>query len=346
MGFIQDIKTDPATQQLWLKRIEDRPWLINALATSVSGVSRALAPLVAAHTALRTKYKSQTLQLKTANRIAIKSKLDSYMDMMSTVSDGMGFIEADCCDALLFTGLVGAVGFKVAITVARNPDGSWERREITHPCYPDGAASTISRDMITGLLWYFWRNNRLDLAMEMWNYGKTHSWIMGRGDPSRIYLTPGLQATLAEIIYRLGGENFWIERHLPQMWSKGLQGYQAHLQILHVLLRGELNGEIDGSMLSCLNDMNTTYPDNHLCTLARARFAQQQWTSNFMASNVAAGLQDQTLWPNNRLPSEFDRSSHWFFENNDRSKGADPGALHTGGDLVFCASLLLEYNND
>ncbi len=345
MSFIQDLKNSKDKQNELLDKIATMPRLVNFAASTVTLLARVAAPFWAVRNSASCKYPKQIILLHRLIRDEVEIKRDKYMELMKEVADSYGFIEHEHCDALLFTGLVGAVGFKTQITRAMNKDGSWERRPVDRPCYPHGSRSTISRDMFLGLFWYIWRNQRLDLAEELWHYGVQHNWIMGAGDVSRIYLTPGLQATLAEIIYQLGGQNHYVARNAPQFWAKGLEGYQAHLEVLHILLRGELTGHITAPMRRVLCDLCSRHMDNHLYTIAKARYSSDQGSANFLGTIAAAGLDDIDLWPRDRLPSDADRSSRWIFENNDKSKGTDPTITHTGGDMVFCGSLVLDYSD-
>lgn len=345
MSFIDDLQNDKDLQNRLLAKLQEHPGLITSAAALVSFIARAVSPFWALYNVFYKKTEKQIITMHKIVRDPLNDKLNKYLDLIKTKSDLDGFIEHDCCDSLLFTSLVGSVGHKVDIEAAIDEMGAWQRRPTHSPCYPEGSKSSISRDMLLGLMWYIWRNNRLDLAEEMWAYGKKHSWIMGVGDPARIYLTPGLQATLAEIIFQLGGSNHWFSRNMPQVWTKGLDGYQLHLEALHILLRGELMGHVTSSMKESIDDMASRYIQNQLFTLAKARFSDDQYSASFNGTLTAVGLQDVDLWPNDRLPTSLDRDSHWLFEDNDLSKGTDPNKIHTGGDLVFCAGLLMNYSD-
>lgn len=346
MSFIEDLKTNKETQDKLLKKLQEYPVVISCVASVINILARLVSPLWVLYNSSYVKSERQIITMHKLVRDPLSDKLDKYLSMMKTKTDADGFIEYECCDSLLFTSLVGSMGHKVNIEAAIDEHGAWHRRPTQNPCYPDESKSSISRDMLLGLMWYIWRNNRLDLAEEMWTYGKKHGWIMGDGDPARIYLTPGLQATLAEIIFQLGGKNYWFSRNMPQVWSKGLDGYQLHLEVLHILLRGELLGHITSPMKESILDMTTRYPENLLFTVVKARFSQDQWGASFNGTLAAVGLQEADhLWPNDRLPTDADRSSHWLFENNDLSKGSNPNRVHTGGDLVFCAGLLMDYSD-
>ena len=187
---------------------------------------------------------------------ALQEKHNTYLELIKSQQDCHGFIDSDRCDSLLFSGLIGCVpGVKVDIAAAFDPkDQQWKRRPIECHCYPVGSSSSISRDMLLGLAFYTWRNKRLDISEHIIKYALSHWFIMGEAATlkyklGRCLLTPGLLATWAEISYRLGGPNRWWLRYIPQFESKSVTGFQAHLSILHCLLREELTGKLNEVVL-------------------------------------------------------------------------------------------------
>lgn len=331
---------------------QSRPRLVYSIAVTISFLARLVTPLYYVYASLLKKYKQVALPLSGVQRSALKSKIDNYLWMMESdpyVFDRYGFIESDKCDSLLFTGLIGAVGRRSMILAARDKNGAWHRRSVDRPCYPQFSGSTISRDMLLGLLWYIWRNKNLDIANDLWDYGVKHRWIMGEGDPSRIYFTPGLQATLAEIIFRLGGDNHWYVRNLPQTWTGSMTGYRAHLEILHIMLRGELLGYINGPMLSALEKMDKSMKNmNTLNTLAMARYYQHAKVNKNYYANALNEILSEQYWPNDRLPSDIDRVTRWIPEMDidEWLPGKDPNKEFSGGDLLFCANIALDYSKE
>lgn len=265
---------------------------------------------------------------------ALRQKRDCYVSLGSDVADSDGFIEWEKCDSLLFSGLYGTPN----LLAARDAAGMWHRRSLQHPeCYCAGSASTISRDMLVGVLWWIWTNKRLDVAEELFSYGRSNSWIMGQGDVSRIYFTPALQATLAEIIFRLGGPNHRAYRGMPQIHASNV-GFAAHLDVLVILLRGEMLGRIPAASFNILASHFNRNPRNPLFCYAFHRFYDGDH------DDTTAALMDEAIFPNNRLPTNADRAEPWI---NQRDPGPDwepeTGAvkIHSGGDFVFVANLLL-----
>lgn len=271
----------------------------------------------------------------------LKKKHELYSELcQSTEMDKNGFVDYKYCDSLLFSCLTNiGIGKKFNVRAAQDKSGAWLRRPLEHgSCWPEGSGSSISRDMFTGLIFYIWRSKDLDLANELFDYGQKNNWIMGQGDVARIYFTPRLQATLSEIIYRLGGKNRFIRRHIPQMFTK-TEGFAAHLDVLHMRLREELLGkQIYKKMYKYHANRQ---PQNPLFKILAGQYQS--------ALNL---LLDDKYFPNNRLPNTKDRRESWITQRDmDNWHYApvpedEPTVNHHGGDFLFASHLLLlEFDN-
>lgn len=335
-------------QDKYMDYLQKRPKLVKLLAKIITGIAYAASPFYVMYSVSLRKYHSLIVPVSPMQKKALKNKIENYISIMESdpfVFDKYGFIESEHCDALLFTGLIGAIGRRVMILAARDNTGAWHRRSTDRLCYPAHSKSSISRDMLLGLIWYIWRNKNLELANDLWDYGIKNSWIMGEGLPSRIYFTPGLQATLAEIIFKLGGKNHLLARSLPQTWTGSNTGYQAHLEILHIMLRGELYGYITSPMLKSLKDMGVSLKGkNTLNTIALSRYTKRDLTP-YHKTALNDVLSEQ-YWPNDRLPTESDRKTRWIpeMEIDGNLPGKDSAKEFSGGDLLFCANILLNYS--
>lgn len=283
----------------------------------------------------RTEPQSQPQSVE--SRALVLDKVRLYQSLGPSVQDADGFIDFEHCDSLLFSGLYGVGGGQVNIAAARNSEGAWQRRSLNQPpCYPQGSASSISRDMFMGLLWYMWEYRRLDLAEDLFAYGEAHDWIMGKGDVSRIYFTPGLQATLAEMIFRMGGKDRPSYRSIPQAYSKNT-GFAAHLDVLHLVLRAEMVGSLEAKGVELLKFNYDRAPQNALFSYAWHRYSDGDQSQTYSA------LLNEAWWPADRLPTSADRCEAWILQ---RDPGADwapceGGKTHSGGDFLFVARLLL-----
>lgn len=271
----------------------------------------------------------------------LRSKAEIYLELSREEQGDAGFILTDKCDSLLFTGLYGAAGGDVDITAARDSRGKWHRRPISlTPCYPKHSASEISRDMFVGLLWYIWEHRRLDLAEDLLEYGEDNFWVMGKGDLSRTLFSGNLQSTLAQIIYRLGGANHFIYRNIPSEFTTTHTGFEAHLDVLHILLRGRVFGRISADEKAVLVRQGTRVPQNPLFAYGKALY-----TDGDQTDTVDLLLRDLFRFPQDRLPTTHDRCEPWVLQ---RDPGKDwqpcdlgqPAKKHPGGDLLFVEYLL------
>lgn len=107
--------------------------------------------------------------------------------------------------------------------------------------------TTWSRDMGKGFQVWAWRTKNLGAVERHAAYGRAHqltrfppTWQMGTpiGD-GRVVYTPAMIGTHYEIQRALGGDDH-TDRRWPNVYPTGLDDYQAHLQVLEILLRGEI----------------------------------------------------------------------------------------------------------
>jgi hypothetical protein len=168
-----------------------------------------------------------------------------------------GWLTPDSCDGILWSSKYAiTVGIdEVDIEAAEHPDemGRFGRRPHP-PCWSEelgdqGSPATWSRDMFkAGLAPWAWEHKRLDVLERHAEYGKDNNWYMGKplADGRTLY-TPQVIGFLYQIIYALGGENS-INRMWPEWYNSGLDDFEAHLQVMGILVRGEIHearGEAD-----------------------------------------------------------------------------------------------------
>lgn len=258
------------------------------------------------------------------------TKFDTYLALLPTVQDSDGFIESAQCDSLLFTALVGCVP-RVNVNIDAAFDGKlWHRRPCDRPCYPQHSKSTISRDMIVGLLWYAWCNGRLDISESIVKHALSNWGVMGKGVLSRTLISPSLLSTAAWVSYQLGGPSRSLLRAIPV--TGGIKtDFEAHLHVLHLALRSRLTGSRGhDSTLAEYADRNR---NNALFQIAAGR-----------TTEGARILNDALLFPETRLPTASDRKTPWLWE---RDYGLDwrqsnSSKVHSGGDYLFAYSLAAE----
>lgn len=260
-------------------------------------------------------------------------KYVTYTNLVEQVACHYGFIEHKHCDSLCFTGLLGCVPEMVVdIDAAFDKDtGMWHRRPIDCPCWPKHSKSTISRDMLVGLAWYAFHNKRLDISEQVITYALSHWLKMGKGTGlegwSRIIITPGLLATFSWISYKLGGPSrAWLRWVPVSFGTKVMTGFQAHLQVLHILLRKQVSGKESDNDRYILREQAKRSSQNALFQYAAGN-----------TTRARALLTNDKWWPEKRLPTVGDRREPWLFQ---RDYGEDwqpaVGAKkHSGGDFLF-----------
>jgi len=245
-----------------------------------------------------------------------------YLENMTKAQDDWGFIESDKCDSLLFSGLLGSAGVRVWLYGARDDDGRWYRR-WQKDCYPDHSASSISRDMLLGVLWYAWGNKRADIAVNLLQYADKHGYIMGEGPPSRVLMTPALVNTTQLIAFKLGARKYaW---KMPEIWAATPKGSARHIQMLHILLRADVLGKLSPGAARRLKAIYRAEPENVLFAAAH----------NYWIKDTDIPLHD---YPMDRLPDTSDWKEPWRPQRSMDDSGRLPSLplkYHSGGEIVF-----------
>lgn len=152
------------------------------------------------------------------------------------------------CDGMLWEGKYNAVVNLSNIRASEFIDypGRFGRTPAKR-CFngnDNGAKTTWSRDMATGFILWAWRTKNLDALKDHAEYGVSNQWQMGAplSDGRTIY-TPQLIGLLYQAIYALGGPNN-ANRKWPSLYTKGLDDYEAHLQMLDIVLRQEIEEKL------------------------------------------------------------------------------------------------------
>lgn len=285
------------------------------------------------------QYKKKRFKLDSKLEIKLRKKLQLYQELIQSHKDQHGFIMHNHCDSLLYTGLFSVASNDMDIRAARDEDGYWYRRGIDCPCYPNGSKSTISRDMMLGLYWYLWEHRKLNLAESILGHAKRNNYVMGLGDPARLLMMPAGEATLAEICNQLGGNKRWFTRRQMQNWPLSLEGYEIHLLVQHVLLRGNILGQIPANAYKALGHYASQNPHNPLHTFAHASF------SDGNMNETARLLLQENLWPAKQLPTSANRKNDWIISRDDgdnwQPSAKQPPDEHPGADFIVIAHQIL-----
>lgn len=307
----------------------------------------------------------------------LEQKYRKYLELLPEQQEPRsGFIEHRHCDSVMFSGFIGSVpGVKVDLIQAFNEKkGTWHRKPLhmgecynaNHPrnllpfrtrlfnalqfIYQQVTLgnnlnfgyigkkilfkenSTISRDMLTGIAFYAWYNKRPDIAESVIHYAMNNWGIMGEGDLSRLNIMPNLFSTYCWISYKLGGPSRPWARWLPADANVlGVTGFRAHLQVMHILLRQDITGKkFSKGELRVLNHHADRQPRNALFQAAAGRFEE-----------AIRCLEDETIYPQDRLPTQADRYEPWItirdadIRDWAPTNGVNTYHTHSGGDFLF-----------
>jgi hypothetical protein len=134
------------------------------------------------------------------------------------------------CDGMLWSGKYASVDCGVDIEAAEVEPGRFDRYPQMGTC-----RTSWSRDMgVAGLFVWAYKCNRRDVLERHAKYGKKNNWVMGEPvDDGRPIYTPQMIGLLYQIIFKMGGDND-PNRVWPHIYPSGLDGYQAHLQMMAI----------------------------------------------------------------------------------------------------------------
>ena len=201
------------------------------------------------------------------------------------------------------------------------------------------ARSESSRDGYLAVMWKAWADADRQTLEDIRDWGQRRDWFMGDG---RLFgvdtlFNLSLRSTLAEMIYRLGGENDLSERLLPVIWSE-CADFECWLLGAHLALRGDVYGALGSNALDKLDEARKRQPDNPLLELVWQRY------SNKLDGRPLRLLLESRWHPEDRLPNDNDQCELWPYRRDPTSNSLnnpcpERGLTHSGGDWAFVAWL-------
>lgn len=273
--------------------------------------------------------------LATLRDLYVKTKA-SYVDLADQPT---GWLAVSDCDAALFNGLVAAAGLPVKTELGEKEPGKLYRRPGPD-CYVAGeSSSTISRDMLVGYFWAYWRTRNLGAAERLADYGQAHSWIMGEPFPaaaSRVVMSVNDYGILGRLIFALsGGKEQRDYFHVPAVFLPVAADYEKHIQVLSILLDGEITGgnalalDIDTLMLNRLQSLADDSPNDALFQAALGVY-----TADF-APAIRLLLDEEYVFPSyvrgsTDAATAAYQYAHWVFAANIVLTHSD-GGVPSGG---------------
>lgn len=265
----------------------------------------------------------------------LRAQYQTYLALNKGQMDQDGFVMSGDCDSLLFSSL-NAIGRneEFNIQAAEIEPGKWYRNQRK-----DGCDSSISRDMLMGVMAYSLYFKRLDIAQDLWHYGEAHNWKMGYTDSgnlefeARTIMSPGQVALLAQVIHHLGGPDYAI-RFTPQVFTAEV-GFAGHLTLLHFWMIDRMEGELGPIVRKVLTQYRTIAPNNAFVSYLYNKYngGSQQGTVELL-----------NRYPVDRLPTGSDWCEAWLQQRvgteDQQGQCSDKGPWN-GGDFLFIANPVL-----
>jgi len=250
---------------------------------------------------------------------ALKAKRDLYIAQQPKAMDSIGWPVESKCDGLLFCSLDATGGGACNPLLAEKGAGHWLRHPdgSCYPC-PGGSCSENSKDQFLGLMPYLFVKKpatALQEAEAIAAYGEANSWYMGAASDESKKLSnelflPPFRATVYELVAQLGGPNN-DQRLIPQVWIPTATGYERHLQVLHIVLRGIMQNGIDALELDYLESCAEKEPNNALYVAAYHRFKDGD------QSAAAALLGDTSKFPDDGLPTSANYCTDYLYQRDE-----------------------------
>lgn len=252
----------------------------------------------------------------------VKAKAELYKHMHT------GWAHSKC-DSLGFTSLCKmAQGCTdVDIYQAQGEPGRWYRSP-EKDCYDLGqSASDISKDMFAMLLPYLYHIGDQQSLQQIYDYGKAHGFVMGRGPLSRTFMTPNMVALLQDMIGMPSDDETEVKLQKA--------GYAKHLDVIAMISKAMLNGGLSSSQLKRVKSYLDANPRNALF-----QAVYHKYSGDGDQTEAIKILLDESLFPTFRLPTSEDRCEEYLWQrdfNDSDWKPCDRKQTHDGVDFLFAA---------
>jgi len=277
-----------------------------------------------------------------SERLIEKKRL--YCDLSAPTVKSRGY-SVTRCDGLLFTALRGISCGDIDVSHFESEvePGQWFRDPEKSCFIPDsldnGSDSTISKDMLLGLMHYFWYSRDLNGVNRTIDYGKAHSWVMGEAKDditlaSKCLMPPGQISILYDIQSKLSAIPLTTTN--TDIFSENT-GFRAHLDVLAILLGASVRGTISTSQVETLKAQAKRQPRNALYQAAYALYTDGN------QSATEALLFDESRFPKDALPTTKNICSDYLWTDDDTPSDYEPCPDHSetyeGLDLIIAASV-------
>ena len=253
---------------------------------------------------------------------AIVAKANLYKSLHKSWAHGAG------CDSLGFTALCklsgGCSEANIFDAESFTEPGRWYRN-ASQKCFDEGkSASDISKDMFAMLLPYLYSTGDQVNLKEIYAYGKSKGWVMGRGPMSRTVITPPMIFMLQMMIGRVE----------PIASQKIKAGYEKHLDVMSFYSQTLYKNGMDLTDYETLRKYADESPRNALMQALYHKYKDGD------QSAAVAILMDEKLFPSDRLPTPKDRCEEYLWQRDDAPKDwqpCDKQGVHDGVDFLIAA---------
>ena len=170
------------------------------------------------------------------------------------------------CDGALWSGVAASGGVDLDLTEHEYPEAGQIQRRPDYPCWPDDldgngapdSRSTVSSDMIIGILLGAYYQGDSDLPERIFRYGSNNDWFMGEPSSAlgEVVLKPNVQIVLNIMVHGSSGT--------PTVYLPVTEDYQHHIQALLIHLEGLVAGRISDNALGALKSHPNAFPDDYL----------------------------------------------------------------------------------
>jgi len=280
-------------------------------------------------------------EIPTVNNLdGVKAKAALYISLQPKVEDIGGLFHSEC-DVVGFASLCKAGGgcgtADLFAAESKEEPGRWYR-DSTHTCFPGGTKAEDSNDMAIMRLVYFAASGNKDAAMRMRTYLENHSWVLGRNDGSGEGVSATQFAYFSTLIDWTGGTTLTVPPESGDSTvSVALPGYRGHLQALNVIFKWKVYSKLSDLDLKILKDLKDRQPRNALYQALYHKF------TDGVQDDAIAVLNDERLFPTDRLPDSEGRCEEYIFQRDDGSDWQPcpaEGKIHSGADLLFTVWVL------
>lgn len=262
-----------------------------------------------------------------------------YCELSKPKYDQQRYV-VDECDGAGFTSLysLGCRENEVDLSIFQNESGEMFRNP-NHDCYPAKSKAGFSKDHVlmrlvaaVGQHDKQWPKTFLDYATS--RGGFFCDAVDTETKVSRCLLSP----FLVEYLNKAKGDySLLSEPHSDDaLFEK--EGFETHLQVLGIWLKGKLDGSITNASLGYLETYAKREPLNALYQSIAYRYGKAS------KDDVVRAYSDRR-WPTDRLPGSSDYCTDYLFQRDMKSTKdwepcPDENKIYSGTDYSFAAYIL------